>query len=398
MRAIPLRVAVIGAGPYGLAVTAHLRHAGLDVTIYGRTMEFWERQMPRGMLLRSSKRASHISDPQRRLTLDTWGRDTGRELAGPIPVEDFIAYGRWFQTRVAPDLDERRVTEVEPDEDDFRLTLHDGTEERFHRVVVSAGLNPFPRWPEEFRSLPTSMVTHACEHEDLSRFSGQRVAVIGLGQSALESAALLNEGGATVEVIGRSDAINWLPNPPMGLRRFRQRFYPPTDVGGLLNGWLAAVPDLFRRAPAGKQPIWAYNAIRPAGAYWLRPRLLHRVQVSTARSVVAAEANGHGLRIGLDDGSERIVDHALLATGYQIDVARYPFLRASALRRLKRTSGYPVLGPGLESSVPGLHFIGATAATSFGPVMRFVVGAHYAAPAVVRKVLQRPQRLLSPAF
>jgi thioredoxin reductase len=392
------RTVVIGAGPYGLSVTAHLREAGVDTKVFGDTMDFWQEQMPKGMLLRSSKRASSLSDPKRRFTLDAFARDTGSPIDAPIELERFIAYGQWFQRQVAPDVDPRRVTDVQSTGSGFRVVLDDGGEELADNVVVAAGLSTFPRVPDEFASIPDTHVSHACEHDDLSKFVDRRVAVIGLGQSALESAALLKEAGAEVEVIGRSHSINWLPDPPVGLQRFRMRFYPPTDVGGIFNGWLAAVPDAFRRAPASKQPIWAYNAIRPAGAYWLRPRLADGVQISTGCSVVGARANGKGIRMTLSDGSERHVDHALLATGYQIDVAKYPFLGPELLSRLQRANGYPVLRPGLESSIGGLYFAGASAAISFGPITRFVVGATYAAPAVARSVARRRQRVLSFAF
>ena len=50
-------VAVVGAGPFGLSVAAHLRAAdGLSVRVFGPTMSFWQQQMPTGMLLRSPAR------------------------------------------------------------------------------------------------------------------------------------------------------------------------------------------------------------------------------------------------------------------------------------------------------------------------------------------------------
>jgi hypothetical protein len=52
----------------------------------------------------------------------------------------------------------------------------------------------------------------------------------------------------------------------------------------------------------------------------------------------------------------------------------------------------------LESSVAGLHFTGALAAESFGPVMRFVVGTAYTAPALTQGVLGRRRPLLRWAF
>jgi hypothetical protein len=118
----------------------------------------------------------------------------------------------------------------------------------------------------------------------------------------------------------------------------------------------------------------------------------------TLGTTVAATRAGAAARLELSDGSTRTVDHVLLGTGYRIDVRRYPFLSPSLTAQLRVANGYPVLGRGLESSVPGLHFMGATAAHSFGPIMRFIVGTGYAAPAVARRAAERRQPLLRVAL
>ena len=65
-------VAIIGAGPYGLSASAHLRTIkGLDVHTFGEPMSFWERNMPVGMLLRSGWAATHIASPNESLTLES---------------------------------------------------------------------------------------------------------------------------------------------------------------------------------------------------------------------------------------------------------------------------------------------------------------------------------------
>jgi FAD-dependent urate hydroxylase len=79
-------------------------------------------------------------------------------------------------------------------------------------------------------------------------------------------------------------------------------------------------------------------------------------------------------------------------------VRRYPFLAPELAAEVEVDNGYPRLRAGLESSVPGLHFLGAPAAQTFGPIMRFVVGTWYAAPSVTRRVLGRRQRPLATAF
>ncbi len=123
-----------------------------------------------------------------------------------------------------------------------------------------------------------------------------------------------------------------------------------------------------------------YHCIRPAGAHWL-PDRLRAAKLTLGQEVVEATPEGERVRLRLDDGSERVVDHVLLGTGYDIDVRRYPFIDTTLGSQLRVKDGYPLLGRGLESSVPGLHFVGAPAAESFGPTMRFVVGTAYTAPA-----------------
>src|SRR5947207_14695303 len=133
-------VAIIGAGPYGLAAAAHLRAANVERRVFGRAMEFWKNNMPAGMLLRSSWDASHIADPEKAFTLDRFHAQESIEPANPIPLETFINYGRWFQQRVSADLDERQVVRVETANGGFRLSLRDGDALRGRRVVVASGI------------------------------------------------------------------------------------------------------------------------------------------------------------------------------------------------------------------------------------------------------------------
>jgi predicted ATP-grasp superfamily ATP-dependent carboligase len=396
---------IIGAGPCGLAAAAHLRAHGVGVRVFGEPLEFWSERMPEGMLLRSRRRSSNIADPRRELTIADYERAEGRALRSPsLTREQFIDYGRWFARQVVPDVDTRRVSSVARAGTGFHVGLADGEQLTASHVIVAAGLVPFVYRPEPFASLPSSSMSHAYDHDDLSGFAGRRVAVIGSGQSALECAALLHERGAGVEVLARTAAVHWLPDdtlpaaPAVG-RAWRPSVpLPPTDVGGRLTGWAAATPDVFRRLPAGMQPDVAFRCIRPAGSGWLRGRLA-QVPISCGATVSEARAHDGEVTLRLADGSSRSVDHVLLGTGYRVDVRRYPFLERELAESVTVTDGgYPVLGPGLESSVGGLHFMGAAAAHSFGPIMRFVVGTWYSAPAVARRVAGRRQPPISFAF
>jgi FAD-dependent urate hydroxylase len=370
-------VAIIGAGPHGLSAAAHVRHFGLEPLVFGDPMAFWREQMPVGMLLRSSPRASSISAPERRLTLEEWAAAHGKELAAPVPLSDFLAYGQWFQREAVPDVDTRMIRRVSKANGAFELTLDDGEVILAGRVGVAAGIAPFPRVPEVFRGLPSELVSHASEQRELARFAGKRVAVVGNGQSALESAALLHEQGADVEVISRASEIWWLTGPSGKRIKWPTA---PTDIGGRVTSWLSASPDVFRRLPRSKQPVIAFRCIRPAGGHWLRPRIEGEVPITFSTSIASASAGDAGVELQLSDGSSRTVDHVLLGTGYEVDVRRYPFIAPELSESLELVDGYPVLGRGLESSVEGLHFLGAPAAYSSGPVMRFVTGTFYTGP------------------
>src|SRR5712671_5730402 len=142
-------VAIVGAGPYGLAAAAHLRDAGVETIVFGEPMAFWERNMPVGMLLRSQQRSSNISDPHRTLTLANYERAAEAPLARPLPLETFVAYGQWFRQQVAPDVDRRRVVRLDSTPPGFNLLLDDGEEMRARRVVVAAGIEPFAWSPDE---------------------------------------------------------------------------------------------------------------------------------------------------------------------------------------------------------------------------------------------------------
>jgi pyridine nucleotide-disulfide oxidoreductase len=393
------QVAIIGAGPYGLACSAFLRHSGIERRIFGEPMGFWRGQMPQGMLLRSRRRSSHIADPALALTIDRFEESSGLRLSEPIDLQQFLDYSHWFCQHAAPDLDRRRVDRIDRVDGAFQLTLDDGEAIGVSRIVVAAGLEPFAWRPQPLGDLPRDLVSHSSDHADFADLSGKRVMVVGAGQSALESAALLHESGADVEIVARAPGVVWLAGEnPVGVRaRMRRRLLPPTDVGGRVTGWMAAAPELLSRAPGTVRPWVTRRCIPPMGAAWLRPRLA-RVPMVLGRAVADAAPAGTGVRVTLDDGTVREPDHVLLGTGFRVDVARYPFLSSELVRDLDLVGGYPRLGPGLESSVAGLHFVGAPATLSFGPLMRFVVGTWHAAPALARSALGRRQRMFGLSY
>src|SRR5215472_14054124 len=382
-------VAIVGAGPYGLSAAAHLKAAnGLDIRVFGEPMSFWERHMPKFMLLRSPLAGSHLSDPDQDLTLQGYQASIGKAITAPLPLRRFIDYGRWFQSQAVPDTDPRKIERVEKNGAGFRLTAEHGEVWKARRIIVAAGIEPFAWRPEQFKQVPHELASHSSDHPDLARFAEKKVVVIGGGQSALESAALLHESGADVEVLVRAPFVRWLWRHKWfhTFKPVARLLYAPADVGQAGLSQLVARPDWFRRLPRSMQDRWGKRAIRPAGAGWLNPRC-QPIRITTSRVVTSAVPQGDQLVLTLNDGTERSVDHALLATGYRVDIALYSFLSKPLLKSIETVNGYPKLKKGFESSVPGLHFLGAPAAWSFGPIMRFVAGADFASRNLMRGIL-----------
>jgi FAD-dependent urate hydroxylase len=383
-------VAIVGAGPYGLAAAAYLNKiSGLGVSVFGEPMSFWRTAMPKGMLLRSSWSASHIADPNSEFTLDTYKVVSGNHLCAPIALQRFVDYGLWYQRSAVPNLDHRLVCRIEPQSSAFRLTLNDGTTFTSRSVVVACGPSAFAARPSVFDGLPPSLAAHSSQQQDFAAFANKHVAVIGGGQSALESAALLHEAGAKVEIFLRRSSVHWLgwKDRIRPIKPLSSLLFSPTDVGPAGISRLVANPNLLKQFPRVVQDRMRVISVRPAGAQWLVERLKN-VPVTTQISVTRALPVGDRLQLTLADQSTRqsarIVDYALLGTGYRVDARRYSFLSSAILHQLSLSGGFPRLGPSFESSVPGLHFLGAPAAWSYGPLMYFVSGTKFAATTLSR--------------
>ncbi|WP_109486901.1 NAD(P)-binding domain-containing protein [Occallatibacter savannae] len=378
-------VAIIGAGPFGLSSGAWLKNKGRSVGIFGDPMSFWRDHMPAGMYLRSNWAASHISDPSTKLTLDHFKADTGAKFGQPIPLQNFVQYGEWYQKKALPELQRTEVRNVEKNGNGFKVSLDNGSQLKARRVIVATGIAHFPWMPREFEGNPKSHVTHTSDHSDLSRFRGKRIAVIGSGQSALDAARILKAFEADVEVIGRQKEIRWVGQNAWlhKLGPISWCLYSNFDVGPAGLSRLVGFPNLFRKLPRSLQDPLSHRATRPAGTGWQKPQL-QAVSMTLDRLVTSVDLQGDTVKLKLSDSTERLVDHVIVATGYRADVSRYKFLDASISQALRTSAGSPVLTRALESSVPGLHFAGKPAAWSFGPLLNFISGTHFAAAELLK--------------
>jgi cation diffusion facilitator CzcD-associated flavoprotein CzcO len=147
---------VIGAGPYGLAIAAHAKRSGINVTIVGEAMAFWKRNMPTGMLLRSGL-DWHL-DVAGIYSIEAFleEKHIPRASLEPLPVELFRDYAEWFQQGQKIEVQPSMVRRLQRVDGRFEAECENG--ERIHadRVVATPGLAPFPYIPSEVAAgLPT---------------------------------------------------------------------------------------------------------------------------------------------------------------------------------------------------------------------------------------------------
>lgn len=371
-------VAIIGAGPYGLSSAAHLKALGMEVRVFGEPMEFWANGTPEGMLLRSPREASTISDPSSAFTLEQYEQAKGIAPVKRLPKDTFVNYGKWFQAQLGPVLDRRNVARLCRENGGFKLFLNGGEAVTSKKVVVATGIGKFANIPSPFAELPAERVSHCYEGRSFAKM-GKRVAVIGAGQSAIECAVLLGEAGFNAELIARVPVLRWIGMHPRlhHLGPVSKALYSKHDIGPVGISRLVAYPNLMYQFPMwAKDPI-RKRAVRSAGAPWLIPRL-PGVTITTSTWVNSVDVVDGEVRLKLNDGAERRVDHVLLGTGYRVDISKYEFMSEGLLKEVRQLDGYPDVTAGLATSVPGLHFTGATAARKFGPLLYFVTGTDFA--------------------
>jgi thioredoxin reductase len=394
-------VAIVGAGPYGLSLAAHLSAAGVPFRHFGMPMELWQSAMPRGMFLKSQGFASNLSSPDGGHTLEAFCAATDRAYASyglPVPLDTFVAYGKWFQRELVPDVEETMVTDIAPAAGYYDITLADGRRTQAGSVVVAVGVQHFASVPEQLAGLPPSVCTHSSAHTDLSSFRGRKVVVLGAGQSALESGALLHESGADVQLVAQERKVVWNGLPLPLARPWWQRMREPE--AGLGSGWstwfYSGHPDLFRHLPKSTRIFRAKTALGPAGAPWLRARVESQFPILQGHTLEWAKAEGEGVVLGLEGPGgatlELAADHVIAATGYRSDVARLGFLGDRLRSELKVVAGTPVVDRHYQSSVSDLYFVGPVVAPTFGPVMRFVFGSAHAASTVSHHLASTAKR------
>jgi len=395
------KIVIIGAGPYGLSIGAHLRARGIGFRLFGKPMSNWRQKMPRGMLLKSEGFASNLADPGDAFSLDAFCAAQGLPYAAeghPVSREDFIAYGQAFQQRFVPEVEEREVIEVRRSGTGFMVQLDDGESLGADKIVIGIGVSDFAYLPPSLGGLPAEFLSHSSRHEDMAAFHGRAVAVVGGGSSAIDIAALLHEAGAAVQLIARRKELPF-HSPPDAHRSLAARLRAPmTGIGpGWRSTFYTRAPSAFHRLPPDLRLRIVSSWLGPAGGWYMRERIEGRVAALEGYAPQSAEISGGQihLRLARADGSRRVVsaDHVIAATGYRIDFRNVGFLDEALRDAIVSEAGLPVLSRDFESSVPGLYIVGPATAYSFGPMFRFVLGARYTARRLARHLAGASIRL-----
>ena len=390
-------IAIIGAGPYGLSLAAHLRNGSGSMRIFGSPMRSGSHHMPQGMHLKSEGFASDLYDPDGKFTLKAYCAERAipyADIGLPVAIETFIAYGLEFQRRYVPQVENVAITSLTRSSGHFELTTAAGELIRARQVVVAAGIVNFAYLPPVLAELPGPLFSHSSQHSDLTGFKGRTVAVLGAGASALDVAALLVQGGAEVELIARRQALQF-HDPPNEPRPLLQRLKAPRS--GLGTGWRSRmctdIPLVFHALPESVRIKVVARHLGPAPCWFVRDAVAERVPMHLGVTLAGAHARGERaclvLRRDGQDDRQVEVDHIIAATGYRPAVSRLSFIHESVQSQIRTAGEAPVLNRHFESSVSGLYFVGVAAANSFGPLLRFAFGANYAARRVAARLTGR---------
>lgn len=381
-------VVIIGAGPYGLSLAAHLRARGVEYRIFGESMRFW-RNMPPGVNLKSLAFATNIYVPQRGHSFPQWCVQRGLEDFEPCTMQSFAAYGCEMQQRFVPELEEVLVTNVRQHERGFEVRLASGESFTARKVIACTGLSGLAHIPAALRELGPERMQHTFDISDYGAFRNKTVAVIGAGASAIEAGALVREAGGASQVFVRGPEAVFHGRSPR-VRPLWERIKNPMSVlGASRSSWvLQHLPLLVYRMPRERRTRFVKRYLGPASPWWIQDRVLGKVPIHVRHELLqAAVADGRVVLKFRDGGSQvRTVeaDFVIAGTGYDADVGRLAYLDAELRRRILCIERAPALNAHFESSVPGLHFAGPLSFMCFGPLFRFVTGARVAAPRLAR--------------
>lgn len=373
---------IVGAGPFGLAVAAQAAHDRIEHLVVGKPMEFWRRNMPKGMFLRSD--CDWHLDPLNVHTLEAYVHEQGktRDEVEPLSLEFYLSYAGWFQEQ--KDIQPLPVYIERLDQPDknghFVATTVAGDLIKAQKVVLAPGFKHFAHVPEDLKAkLPAGSFTHTVEFVDFSDAGNKRYLIIGGRQSAFEWTALLLEAGASAVHLSHRHA-----SPAFETSHWS--WLKPLVDSTVEN------PSWFRRLSQAEkdalsQRMWVEGRLKLEP--WLEPRIKDdRVRVWPHTELASCVQHENGdLAVELTNGEKLNIDKLVLATGYKVNIAQLPYLAAgNVLNQLETLNDFPVLDDHFETSVPGLFIISMPAAQDFGPFFGFTVSVRTSAKLICERL------------
>ncbi len=134
----------------------------------------------------------------------------------------------------------------------------------------------------------------------------------------------------------------------------------------------------------------------PAPGWFVKQEVVGKVPLHLGHSITDAKVQNGGVRLELGDvaGTRRTIEaeHVIAATGYRVDLRRLPFMDSNDLAQIRSVENTPVLSSNFESSLPGLYFVGTSAANTFGPLLRFACGAKFTARRLAKHLAKSAPR------
>ena len=380
-----ISVAIVGSGPYALSIAAHLNPLGVDYRVFGPCMEAWDKHMPPAMFLKSDGFASDLYAPKDGYRLEDYCREFGVDYAPvgpPVKRTTFVDYGKEFQRRHVPRLEQTMIVRVSQIQGGFELETAEGEVVRAHRVVLAVGITHFPYLPKVLQGLPSSAVSHTFHHGPFDEFAGKHVLVIGAGASAVNAAVALNEAGAETELMGRPSKIQF-HDRSADVRPLKDRILNPRSVIGL--GWRSKIavdlPLLFHAMPEKLRHRVVARHLGPAPGWFSRPGFEGHVLPHLGCELQEVAEVGSKVRVRYLDSTgasrEMLVDHVMGGTGFQPQLSALRFIDEKLRRKIITAKGTPDLDPTFQTSVGGLYMTGLASANNFGPMCRFACGARF---------------------
>jgi cation diffusion facilitator CzcD-associated flavoprotein CzcO len=371
---------IIGAGPFGLGMAACAQHLELDYLIVGEPMDLWKSNMPREMILRS-----HIDwhlDPLETHSLEHYltTRGLSRESVEPLSRDFYLEYADWFQSQKNIKAVREQVQDLDTKDGNFVAKLGNGETIVAKNVVMAIGFRYFKNIPAELQAmLPSGHYSHTCDLVEFEHLQNKRCLIIGGRQSAFEWAALLAESGAAeVHVAHRH------PTP----------LFQDAEWGWINDAVSRFVddPDWYRNL-SGDEKLDVHAKFAEARIKlepWLWPRIdKDNVKLWPQSQVTSCTERPDGkLDVVMDNGQSLVIDHVILATGYQVNMNQVPFIGGNIRAKLNLNNGYPALDNRLQSSIERLFITSLPAMQDFGPFFAFTVAVKVSAKIIARALLQ----------